>query len=823
MEASSNKYFAFISYKREDEEWAVWFHHELENYHLPATLNGRSDLPTEFRPVFRDIDELKAGNLPEQIYNALASSAFLVVICSPNAAKSKWVNKEIMDFIEIGKIKGIDNVRNIFPFIVDGHPHAQNETEECFPTTMLNLQDKEERIGGNVNESGRDKAFVKVLAGMLPNVAFDELWNRYEKAKAEEQRMEREKKDSLLRMQSRVVAEKALAIAEEDSYLARLLALEVLPKNLDKPDRPYTIEAERALRKACRFNGAILKGHALDVNSAVYSPDKKFIVSASYDKTVRIWDAETGLMLRILNGHNDIVNSADFSSDGKFLITASRDRTIRIWNADSGCILKVFNCLKPVELVHFSPDGKQIVSVSYGSIMIWDVKTGKMLVTIEGDYAAFSPDGKRIVTVSKDETIQIWDTNTGVLMKRLKARKVHRHPVYSAIFSPDGKYVASASMDIICVWDVITGKKVEVKERIVFRGHVFNDLITIFNSDDTYKVAEPYNRVVNLWEARFGGVEIDGSVRFLEGHKGYICSLAYSPDGECIVSASTDKTLCVWNANTGVRLNVFEGIGDCVSHAVFSPDGHSIVSASLDGTIRVLEAETGKVLRLFDHYYNVSSIAVSPNGKRIAIASEQFIRICDIETGAVQELYEEGGRSVDFSPDGKRVVASILQNVHVWNSTTGIEELSLFVGPSGSVSSSLFSPDGDYIVSAVKAGAEGAVYVWNSQTGKELKIEERNCPVGYAAFSPDGKQVVLSECNGICIWDLDSGLELGRLNVDNASSVTFSPDGRKIITACGNKILVWSFPLLQDLIDQTRERFKNRSLTKEERKLYYLD
>ena len=112
----SNKYFAFISYKREDEEWAVWFHHELENYHLPATLNGRNDLPTEFRPVFRDIDELKAGNLPEQIYDALATSAYLIVICSPNSAKSKWVNKEIIDFIEIGRAKSINNVRNIFPF-----------------------------------------------------------------------------------------------------------------------------------------------------------------------------------------------------------------------------------------------------------------------------------------------------------------------------------------------------------------------------------------------------------------------------------------------------------------------------------------------------------------------------------------------------------------------------------------------------------------------------------------------------------------------------------------------------------------------------------
>ena len=128
----NKKYFAFISYKREDEDWAKWFQNELENYHLPSTLNGRKDinfeeLPKEFRPVFRDIDELKAGNLPEQIYNALKGSLNLVVICShllSDDEEAKWVNKEISDFIEIGVKEGIDNVRHIYPFIVDGIPYA---------------------------------------------------------------------------------------------------------------------------------------------------------------------------------------------------------------------------------------------------------------------------------------------------------------------------------------------------------------------------------------------------------------------------------------------------------------------------------------------------------------------------------------------------------------------------------------------------------------------------------------------------------------------------------------------------------------------------
>ena len=89
------EYFAFISYKSEDVEWAIWLQHELEHYHLPASFNGRTDIPQELRPIFRDVDELSAGNLPVQIQKALEDSQNLIVICSQNSAKSEWVNKEI--------------------------------------------------------------------------------------------------------------------------------------------------------------------------------------------------------------------------------------------------------------------------------------------------------------------------------------------------------------------------------------------------------------------------------------------------------------------------------------------------------------------------------------------------------------------------------------------------------------------------------------------------------------------------------------------------------------------------------------------------------
>lgn len=122
------EYFAFISYKSEDVEWAMWVQHELEHYHLPASFNGRTDIRRELRPIFRDIDELSAGNLPDQIRQALENSQNLIVICSPKAAESPWVNQEVETFISLGRIN------RIFPFIVEG-----NSPSEFFPLALRDL------------------------------------------------------------------------------------------------------------------------------------------------------------------------------------------------------------------------------------------------------------------------------------------------------------------------------------------------------------------------------------------------------------------------------------------------------------------------------------------------------------------------------------------------------------------------------------------------------------------------------------------------------------------------------------------------------------
>lgn len=139
----NKEYFVFISYSRLDNEWAIWFRHELEHYHLPVSFNGRTDVRDNLRKVFRDRDE--------QVQKTLEDTNNHIVICSPHSVKSETVNKEIEKIIALGKED------HLFPFIVEG-----DKPENCFPPAL-----RLSKLGGDVNkDSDRDTDFIKVVAGM---------------------------------------------------------------------------------------------------------------------------------------------------------------------------------------------------------------------------------------------------------------------------------------------------------------------------------------------------------------------------------------------------------------------------------------------------------------------------------------------------------------------------------------------------------------------------------------------------------------------------------------------------------------------------------
>lgn len=235
------EYCAFISYKREDEKWAKWLQDKLEHYCFPTNLNGRTDLPKNIRPTFRDVTDLTPGLLAEEIDKALRNSEWLIVICSPRSAKSSWVCKEAQTFIDLGRAD------HIIPFVIEGYPFSKNPVIECYPEALLKLRGSKELLATNINDIGRDAAMVKVVARMF-GLKFDSLWQRYERELKKRRNwimtilllfasiavgitgwmIQNDWK--MMKMQARAVAKQAdLLISNGDSYTARLILLEVLP------------------------------------------------------------------------------------------------------------------------------------------------------------------------------------------------------------------------------------------------------------------------------------------------------------------------------------------------------------------------------------------------------------------------------------------------------------------------------------------------------------------------------------------------------------------------------------------------------------------
>jgi len=203
-------------------------------------------------------------------------------------------------------------------------------------------------------------------------------------------------------------------------------------------------------------------GHTNSVQSVSYSPNGARVITGSSDHTIRIWDAESGVVVgEPLTGHNGSVNSVAYTPDGRHIISGSHDHTIRIWDAKTGA--PVGDPLKghtgSVTSVAYSPDGRHIISGSSDhTIRIWDAKTGAPVGdplkghTSSVTSVAYSPDGRHIISGSWDHTIRIWDAETGTAAGEPLAG--HTHSVQSIAYSSDGQHIVSGSgYKTIRVWD----------------------------------------------------------------------------------------------------------------------------------------------------------------------------------------------------------------------------------------------------------------------------------------------------------------------------------------------------------------------------------
>jgi len=296
----------------------------------------------------------------------------------------------------------------------------------------------------------------------------------------------------------------------------------------------------------------------------------------------------------------------------------------------------------------------------------------------------------------------------------------------------------------------------------------------------------------------------------LKGHNGAVWSVAFSPDGKKVVTGSWDA-LRIFDAMTGKELHTLKEDIDDVRYVTFLQDGMEILSVGRDKTLEIWDTETGRPITTtqgFEGPENFSYFDLSPDGKRFVVSDHKTLRVWDWMGGEVKKVEMDPDRrgtncfALAYSPDGTKIVFGTSSAAHIWDADLE-GELQTLEGHRHAVQAVAFSPDSKMVATG-SSYIDFTVRIWDAESGKELqKLEGHQDSVCSVAFSPDGKRIVSGSSDGTArIWDVESGKELQVLNngktlgpnprnggatlswgaINWVTSVAFSPDGKRVVT-----------------------------------------
>lgn len=645
-------------------------------------------------------------------------------------------------------------------------------------------------------------------------------WWQREAAVENRIRAETTRNEALL-SQSKVLAEFSKQATElGDPATGLLLALEALPDQTSTNEiariRPHWPPAQVSLDRALRATReiAVLKGHTSVVTSVTVTPDGRNIISASWDGTARIWDAQSGVQLQVLRGHADRVASVAVSSDGSRIVTTSNDKTARVWDARTGAQLLVLSDHGDrIASVAVSPDGTRIVTGSDDeTALVWDARTGAKIAELQGHDSvvtsvAFTKDGTRIVTCSW-MVARVWDSKT---MNQIGVFNNHTSEIESVAVLPDGKRIVTGSADGTArIWDISNADEIAVlgpRNGTVFGVGVTPDgarIITVSGSlsRDGARLMRnsPEDNRLRVWDSKTGA-----ELRVIRAHQHSITSVAVTPDGARIVTGSEDRTVRIWDSRIEAASLPLKRDTEEIKAVAVLPDRSRIISGSEDGIVRVWDARTGVQIRSFAaHEKGVTSIAVSPDGSHIVTGSnDSTVRIWDAPSGRlIGELKDRDGSDwitgVAITPTGTRIIAgsgyfsgrnfstdtSAREKIaRVWDIETRTPVLVL-KGHSTGITSVAVSSDGTrYVTGSV----DGTARVWDASTGNELTVFRGHGRqiVTSVAVTPDGKRVISGSWDMTArVWDIHTAAELTVLKGHGGfvMDVAATPDGKRFVT-----------------------------------------
>jgi WD40 repeat protein len=481
----------------------------------------------------------------------------------------------------------------------------------------------------------------------------------------------------------------------------------------------------------------VLRGHTDSVMIVTFAPDGKTLVSSSIDNTARVWEWSSGKVLKILKSNSDNIffpavssdvktiasvssnniglwdiNSGKnlailsgetrlgyyvvFSPDGKTL-ASSTENGFRLWDIGTFANRKSKNSLNKssihtksnnsfvpkvlqghadaVKLVTYSPDGKTLASASFsGTIRLWRASDGKETFILKGHTRsvasmAFNPDGNVLVSKGLDGRVRIWDVSSGKSLIVLKDQEVDDTP--NTPLSPDGRILVTISSDfVIHLWDVNSGK--EIRQ---MKGQYDNMPPVSFSPNGKLLASLSKDNSILIWEVTSGS-----QLARLKGHSKAITNVTFSPDGNTLASTSFDKTIHIWDVVGMKKTGILKGHLEKGQSVYFSPDGKTLISTSFDGPIRFWDFNKGKEISLFMPASRVNRIAFSPNGKMLAVASDNiyFLNMNNGRLITSLKGHKWGVSSISFSPDSRMLASSSYdKTIRLW--PLGTADLSILL------------------------------------------------------------------------------------------------------------------------------------------------
>jgi WD40 repeat protein len=784
-EVPGKTYDAFISYAHDaDGVFAPVLQRGLQ--HLAKPWNRRRAME-----VFLDESNLAASpGLWPSIQTALDASRWLVLLASPQSARSDWVAEEITHWLSS---KGTDHLLIVVTdgswAWVGGSGGLSSASSACppalrgaFPAEPKYLDMTWARRDAQLTlRNARFRDQVATLAAAIREVPKEDI----------------EGEDVRQQHRTRRIVRAAIATLTVLVLLASVLALVA---NIQRREAIHERDVANVQRQEAIHERNVATSGQLSSDSQLLAGGAPVL---SRLLSIAAWH---------LNRSSEAARYA--------MLTAAAMPAIRVLTENA----------EPVRSVAFSPDGTTLAVASGrhatatsggGVVRLWEVATGRQTGLLQAGSqpvvaVAFSHDGDIVAGGSTDGSVWLWNPVTHQPVGA--PLRAGTGPVTSVAFSPRGSILAVGGKDgIVRLWDVASRRPVG-GPLTGFSGAVTS---VAFSRDGTIVAAGGADATARLWDVATH--ELVGGP--LTGHTGAVTSVAFSPDGNLLATGSTDGTDRLWNVATdGLTGDLLTAKSGAVTSVTFSRDGKILATGSKDGTARLWDVATQRPIGapLNGHAGPVTSVAFSPDGKTLATGSRDgTVWLWDVAShqtiGRALLISPSPVTSVAFSPDGTILATassrapdtgsfSARSPVRMWNVTTHQRIGGALPGATGPVTSVAFSPGGTMLAAGSTAGS---VWTWYTATGQLTGLGSIQPLGSYGAvtsiaFAPHGETLATgSRDHTARLWQIGHTRQLGGPFTDPTgpvTSVAFSPDGQTLATGSdGGTARLWDIATHQQI------------------------